>query len=154
MNNAQNIRSAEGKLGVLLPGMGAIATTYIAGIMAMRKGIGEPIGSFTQMSKIRLGKRTENRNPDIKDFVPLASTDDLVFGGWDVFTDNTYQAAVNAGVLDKTLLDQFKDDMEAIKPMKAVFDKDFIQFLDGEHIKEAATKMELADALKIGRAHV
>lgn len=147
MNNTQNIHPAEGKLGVLLPGMGAIATTYIAGIMAMRKGIGEPIGSFTQMSKIRLGKRTDGRNPSIKDFVPLASTDDLVFGGWDVFEDNTYQAALNAGVLDKTLLDQLKDEMEAIKPMKAVFDKSFIQFLDGTHVKEAATKMELAEAL-------
>lgn len=147
MNKAQNVRPAEGKLGVLLPGLGAIATTYIAGIMAMRKGIGEPIGSFTQMSKIRLGKRTEGRNPDIKDFVPLAHTNDLVFGGWDVFEDDTYQAALNAEVLDKTLLDQLKPEMEAIKPMEAVFDKSFIQFLDGENVKKAATKMDLAEAL-------
>jgi myo-inositol-1-phosphate synthase len=147
MNKAQTVRPAEGKLGVLLPGLGAIATTYIAGVMAMRKGIGEPIGSFTQMSKIRLGKRTEGRNPNIKDFVPLAHTDDLVFGGWDVFEDDTYQAALNAEVLDKTLLDQLKPEMEAIKPMEAVFDKSFIQFLDGENVKKAATKMDLAEAL-------
>ena len=147
MNNAQNVRPAEGKLGVLLPGLGAIATTYIAGIMAMRKGLGEPIGSFTQMSKIRLGKRTEGRKPMVKDFVPLASTDDLVFGGWDVFEDDTYQAALNAEVLEKTLLDDIKEEMSAIKPMKAVFDKNFIQFLDGENVKKAANKMDLAEAL-------
>ncbi len=147
MNKAQEIRPAEGKLGVLLPGLGAIATTYIAGIFAMRKGLGEPIGSFTQMSKIRLGKRTEKRNPNVKDFVPLASTDDIVFGGWDVYEDNTYEAALNAEVLEKTLLDQLKDDMEAVKPMKAVFDENFVQFLDGKNIKEASNKMELAEAL-------
>ncbi|HNY02860.1 MAG TPA: inositol-3-phosphate synthase [Bacteroidales bacterium] len=137
----------EGKLGILLPGLGAVATTMITGVYAVRKGIGLPIGSYTQMGSIRLGKRTDNRNPKIKDFVPLASLDDIVFGGWDIFEDNAYEAASNAGVIDQQLLDRLKPELSAILPMKAVFDKKFVHNLDGKNVKSAPTKMDLAEAL-------
>ncbi len=101
-----DIRPAKGKLGVLLPGMGAVATTFIAGVESIRKGYHKPIGSLTQMGTIRLGKRTDNRSPKISDFVPLASLDDIVFGGWDIFDDNAYEAAKHAGVLSKEHLEQ------------------------------------------------
>ena len=104
-----DIRPAEGRLGILTPGMGAVATTFIAGVEAVRRGLSLPIGSLTQMGTIRLGKRTDNRVPKIKDFVPLASLDDLVFGGWDIFPDNAYQAAVHAGVLEAKLLDPLRE---------------------------------------------
>src|SRR5437588_4633197 len=107
------IAPAKGKLGVLLPGMGAVATTFVAGVLAIRKGIAKPIGSLTQMGTIRLGKRTEARSPLIKDFVPLADLNDIVFGGWDIFADNCYEAARHAGVLDEKLLDQVKDELAA-----------------------------------------
>jgi myo-inositol-1-phosphate synthase len=139
--------NANGKLGVLLPGLGAIATTYIAGVIATNKGMGKPIGSFTQNNRIRLGKRTENRNPLVKDFVPLTNLDDLVFGGWDIFEDNTYEAAKNAGVLENNLLDQLRNEMEQIKPMKAVFDKDYIQLIDGPNVKKGETNWALMEAL-------
>lgn len=138
------IAEAKGKVGVLLPGMGAVATTFVAGVLAIRKGLSKPIGSLTQMGTIRLGKRTENRVPMIKDFVPLADLDQLVFGGWDIFTDNCYDAAVNAGVLDKDLLDQIKPEMEAIQPMSAVFSKDYVKNLDGENVKTGENKWDLA----------
>lgn len=138
---------ATGKLGVLLPGLGAIATTYIAGVIATNKGLGKPIGSFTQNSTIRLGKRTENREPLVADFVPLTKLDDLVFGGWDIFEDNTYEAAKNAEVLENDLLNNLKEEMEQIVPMKAVFDKSFIQLIDGPNVKTAATKWDLMEAL-------
>ncbi|WP_266206155.1 inositol-3-phosphate synthase [Pontibacter kalidii] len=141
------VKQAEGRLGVLLPGLGAVATTFIAGVEAIRKGISQPIGSLSQMGNIRLGKRTENRNPLIKDFVPLANLSDLVFGGWDVYEDNVYEAAVNAKVLEPGLLHALRPELEAIKPMKAVFDKAYARNLDGTNIKEAATKYELAEAL-------
>lgn len=141
------IEKPEGKLGVLLPGMGAVATTFIAGVLAVRKGIALPIGSFTQMGNIRLGKRTEGRNPKINDFVPLAGLDDIVFGGWDIFEDNTYEAAVKAGVLDKRLLNELETELSAIKPMKAVFDKKFVHNIDGVNVKRAVTKMDLAKEL-------
>ena len=121
---AVDIAPATGKLGILTPGMGAVSTTFIAGVIAVRKGIGKPIGSLTQMGTIRLGKRTEHRSPQIKDFVPLADLKDIVFGGWDIFEDNAYEAAVKAGVLDKTLLDQIKPELEQVKPMPGVFSKD------------------------------
>ena len=140
----EQILPAEGKLGILIPGLGAVATTFIAGVEAARKNLGEPIGSLTQMGSIRLGKRTENRFPKIKDFVPLASLNDIVFGGWDVYEDNVYEAAINAKVLDASLLNAIKPELEAIKPMKAVFDKSYIKNLDGTHVKEAATKWDLA----------
>jgi myo-inositol-1-phosphate synthase len=141
------IAPAEGKLGVLTPGMGAVTTTFIAGVEAIRRGLGRPIGSLTQMATIRLGKRTDNRTPAIKDFVPLAKLDDLVFGGWDIFEDNTYEAASKAGVLEQTLLDQLKAPMQAIKPMKAVFDPEYVRRLNGPNVKQARTKMEKAEML-------
>ena len=141
------IESQEGRLGILLPGLGAVATTLIAGVFAVRKGIAQPFGSFTQMGSIRLGKRTENRNPRIKDFVPLADLNDIVFGGWDIFKDNAYEAASKAGVLDQQQLDMLKPELSGIIPMKAVFDRKFVHNLDGTHVKKGATKMELAEAL-------
>ena len=141
------VKKAKGKLGILLPGMGAVASTLIAGVFAVRKGISQPIGSVSQMGRIRLGKRTENRNPLIKDFVPIANFDDIVFGGWDIFSDNMYKAAKNAEVLDKDLLGKIKDELKAIKPMKAVFDKKYVKNLDGKHVKKGKTKMDLAKAL-------
>lgn len=138
-----NIQPAEGKLGILIPGLGAVATTLIAGVAAVRKGIAQPIGSLTQMGTIRLGKRTENRIPKVKDFVPLADLNDVVFGGWDVYADNVYEAAMNAKVLEAGLLNSVKDELEAIVPMKAAFDKDYAKNLTGTHIK-TGTRLELA----------
>ena len=138
------IKDANGKLGILMPGLGAVATTVIAGVIAVRKGLSQPIGSLTQMGTIRLGKRTENRNPLIKDMVPLADLNDIVFGGWDLYPDNVYEAAVNAKVLDRYLLEQIKPDLEVIKPMPAVFQKEYAKRLTGEYIKPQTNKMELA----------
>jgi len=132
---SEPIKQPTGKLGSLTPGMGAVATTFMAGVLSVRKGLSEPIGSLTQMGTIRLGKRTENRNPLIKDFVPLTSLNDVVLGGWDIFEDNAYEAAVHAQVLDKNLLDELKDELEQIKPMKAVFDKVYVKRLEGTYIK-------------------
>ncbi len=131
------ISEPKGKLGVLMPGMGAVATTFIAGVIAIRKGIAKPFGSLTQMQHIRLGRRDENRNPLIKELIPLAEMNDLYFGGWDLFEDNAYQAALKAGVLEKELLNQIKDELEQIKPMKAVFNKNYVKKLDGTHVKKA-----------------
>lgn len=116
MNHKKSIQAANGKLGILIPGLGAVSTTFIAGTLAARKGAGQPIGSITQMGKIRLGKRTENRNPAINDFVPLASLNDLVFGGWDITADNAWEAAMNAGVLDKELLTNLKGSWNPYNP--------------------------------------
>ena len=135
----------KGKLGVLTPGMGAVTTTFIAGVEAIRRQLAEPIGSLTQMGTIRLGKRTDKRTPAIKDFVPLARLDDLVFGGWDLYKDNTYGAAAKAGVLDRGLLDQIKDFMQTISPMPAVFEQKFVKRLHGKHVKTGKTKMDLAE---------
>ena len=143
----QNVLPADGKLGILIPGLGAIASTLIAGVEAIKLGIAHPIGSLTQMSRIRLGKRTEDRDPLIKDFVPLAGLNDIVFGGWDIYDDNIYEAGINAGVLDTRLLDKVKADLEKIKPMSAVFDKDYVRNIDGPNVKKADTKYELALAL-------
>ncbi|NOZ34277.1 MAG: inositol-3-phosphate synthase [Chlorobi bacterium] len=147
MNSKQNIKKPEGKLGILTPGIGAVSTTFMAGVITVRKGLGQPIGSVSQMGKIRLGKRTENRNPGVKDFVPLASLDDMVFGGWDIFSENAYEAAMKAGVLEKDLLNEIKNDLSQIKPMPAVFNHDFVKNLDGENIKKEPTKMDEAKAL-------
>ena len=130
-----------------MPGIGAVATTLIAGVIAVRKGLSHPIDSLSQMGTIRLGKRTENRNPLIKDMVPLADLNDIVFGGWDLYPDNVYEAAVNAKVLDRYLLEQIKPDLEVIKPMPAVFQKEYAKRLTGEYIKPQTNKMELAEAL-------
>lgn len=140
----QNVKPAEGKLGILVPGMGAVATTFIAGVEAVKKGIAQPIGSLTQMSNIRIGKRTENRNPKINEFVPLAQLDEIVFGGWDIYEDNVYEAAMNAKVLEASLLNAIKPELEAIKPMKAVFDKSYVANLDGTNVKKGANKYDLA----------
>lgn len=143
----ENIQPADGKLGILLPGLGAVATTMIAGVIAVNKGLAQPIGALTQMGNIRLGKRTENRYPLIKDFVPLAELNHIAFGGWDVYTDNVYESAMNAKVLDAGLLNAIKPELEAIVPMKAVFDKSYVKNLDGKNIKQAATKFDLAKAV-------
>lgn len=142
------IKEPAGKLGVLTPGMGAVATTFIAGVLTIRRGLGKPIGSLTQMGTIRLGKRTDHRVPKIKDFVPLAELDDLVFGGWDIFEDNAYEAALKAGVLHKEDLDKVKDELEAIQPMPAVFDPEYVKKLRGTFVKSGKTKMDLADQLR------
>ncbi len=146
-NQAMEIKPATGKLGIVTPGMGAVATTFMAGVLAVRKGIGKPIGSLTQMGTIRLGKRTENRVPKIKDFVPLTDLNDVVFGGWDIFPDNAYESAVNAGVLEKSLLDQLRPELEAIKPWKGVFDQNYVKKLHGTYVKSAPTKYDLAQML-------
>ena len=142
------IAEPKGKLGVLIPGMGAVATTFIAGVEAIRRQLARPIGSLTQMGTIRLGKRPEKRAPAIKDFVPLAGLDDLVFGGWDLFKDNCYEAATHAGVLERTLLDQVKDFLSGIRPMPAVFQQKFVKKLHGENIKKGKTKMDLAEQVQ------
>ncbi len=146
MPGKDNVQIAppEGKLGVLIPGMGAVTTTFIAGVEALRRGLGKPIGSLTQMATIRLGKRTDGRSPKIKDFVPLANPEDLVFGGWDIFEDNAYESALNAGVLDRPLLDQLKEPLSAIKPMQAVFFPEYVKRLHGPNVKQGRSKMELA----------
>jgi len=141
------IAPAGGKLGVLIPGIGAVSTTFMAGVEAVRRGTGVPIGSLTQLATIRLGKRTDGRTPMIKDFVPLAGLDDLVFGGWDIYEDSAYEAAVKAQVLERTMLDDLKAPLSAIKPMKAVFDREYIKKINGPNVKEAATKMEKAEML-------
>src|SRR3954464_6452711 len=134
------IAPAQGKLGILLVGLGAVSTTFIAGVLAVRKGLAKPIGSLTQMGTIRLGKRTDNRTPLVRDFVPLASLDDLVFGGWDIFEDNCYEAAKTAGVLDERLRKKTGPEFEAIKPMKAVFDRQYVKRLDGPNVKTGTNK--------------
>ncbi len=140
----QKVKPAEGKLGILIPGLGAVATTFIAGVEAVKKGIAQPIGSLTQMGNIRIGKRTENRNPKINEFVSLAGLNDIVFGGWDIYEDNVFEAAINAKVLEPVLLHAIKAELEAIKPMKAVFDKSYVANLDGKNVKQAATRYDLA----------
>ena len=142
-----NIAPPEGKLGVLLPGMGAVSTTFIAGVEAVKKGNAAPIGSLTQIGHVRLGKRTEDRNPLIKELVPLTDISNLVYGGWDIYEDNCYDAAVNAGVLQSDLLDQVKAEMQAVTPMPAVFEHRYVTRIDGPNIKKGANKMELAEAL-------
>ena len=137
----------KGKLGVLLVGLGAVSTTFIAGVEAVKKGIGQPIGSLTQMGTVRLGKRTDNRVPLIKDFVPLAKLEDLVFGAWDIFEDSAYDAAMHAGVLEKDLLKQLKTPLQKIKPMKAVFDQNYVKRLSGTNVKSGKNKFELAKQL-------
>ena len=139
-----SIKDVNGKVGILLPGLGAVSTTFIAGVMAVRKGLSKPIGSLTQMNHIRLGRRDENRNPLIKELIPLTDLNDLVFGAWDLFEDNGYESAVNAGVLDKELLDQLKDELSNIVPMKAVFNRNYVKKLDGSYVKKAQNKFEFA----------
>jgi myo-inositol-1-phosphate synthase len=142
------IQPAKGKLGVMIPGMGAVATTFVAGAEAIRKGLAKPIGSLTQMGTVRLGKRTDGRSPKLKEFVPLAGLDDLVFTGWDIFEDNMYEAASNAGVLDQRLLDQLKPFLSTVTPRAAVFDHNYVKKIDGPNVKKGKTKMDLAEQLR------
>ncbi|MDH3623638.1 MAG: inositol-3-phosphate synthase [Myxococcales bacterium] len=142
------LKPATGKLGVLLPGMGAVGTTFIAGALLARNGAARPIGSLTQMDTLRLGKRTEARSPMIRDFVPIANVADLVFGGWDLFRDNAYEAAVKAEVLATDHLNAVKDELSAIKPMESVFFPEFVKRLRGENVKPSEDKMELAEAVR------
>jgi myo-inositol-1-phosphate synthase len=142
------IEPAKGKLGVMIPGMGAVATTFVAGVEAVRKGIAHPIGSLTQMGTIRLGKRTDGRSPKVKEFVPLAGLNDLVFTGWDIFEDNMYAAARNAGVLERDLLDKVKGRLSSITPLKAVFDHNYVKKIDGPNVKKGKNKLDLAEQLR------
>ncbi len=139
------IAPAEGKLGVLIPGMGAITTTLIAGVEAIKRGMSAPIGSLTQMSAIRLGKRTDNNSPKIKDFVPLTPLEDLTFGTWDIYEENAYDAALTAGVLDKSTLEKLKEPLSAIKPMPAVFDHEYVKRINGPNLKPKGSKMDHAE---------
>ena len=141
------IAPAEGKLGVLLPGMGAVATTFMAGVEAVRRGLSRPIGSLTQMGTIRLGKRTENRSPRIADFVPLARLEDVVFAGWDVYTDNAYEAARKAGVLLPEHLQALRGFLETIRPWPAVFEPAYVKKLTGDNVKKGKSKRDLAEQL-------
>ncbi|MEM9748042.1 MAG: inositol-3-phosphate synthase [Actinomycetota bacterium] len=144
---ARQIAPATGKLGVLTPGMGAVASTFIAGVLAARQGLSAPIGSLTQMAHIRLGTKDENRNPMIKDFVPLADLDDIVFGGWDPITPNALEAARTAGVLEGKDLDAISSELEGIVPMEAVFDQRWVSRLDGVRVKQIDNKWDQAMAL-------
>ncbi len=141
------IEKPKGKLGILIPGLGAVGTTFIAGVEAINRKYSLPYGSLTQMGTIRLGKRTENRVPKIKDFIPLADTRDLVYGGWDIFEENCYEAAKNAGVLTPQDLEKLKGPLKSIKPMKAVFDQKYVKRLHGTWVKKGSTKMDLAKQL-------
>jgi myo-inositol-1-phosphate synthase len=144
----KNIEKAEGKLGIMLVGLGAVSTTTIAGVLAIRRGLAKPIGSLTQMGTIRLGKRTEANSPRIKDFVPLASLDDVAFAGWDLFEDNAYEAAKTAGVLDRELLEQIRPELEAIAPLPAVFDQKYVKRLHGPNVKKGKSKKDLAEQVR------
>ncbi len=144
---AKKIAPADGKLAVLLPGLGAVSTTLIAGVHLIRKGLARPFGSVTQMQKLRLGKRSQPKFTPVKELVPLSDLSDLVFGGWDIFTDNAYEAAVKAGVLSAEMLSAVRPELEAVKPMPAVFERAWVKNLDGPNVKKGATKMDLAEAL-------
>ncbi|MEP7326659.1 MAG: inositol-3-phosphate synthase, partial [Gemmatimonadota bacterium] len=147
--NARQIAPAQGKLGVLCVGLGAVATTFIAGVENIRRGAARPIGSITQMGTIRLGKRSEKRTPLIRDFVPLAALEDLVFGAWDPIPDDAYTAALRAGVLDKhEHVEPISAFLKAIKPMPAVFDQNYVKRLEGKNVKPGSSKRELAEALR------
>jgi myo-inositol-1-phosphate synthase len=141
------IAPASGKLGILLVGLGAVSTTFVAGVEAIKRGLAKPIGSLTQMGTIRLGKRTDNNIPRIKDFVPLADLNDIVFGAWDIFHDNAFEAAMNAGVLEKDLLNQVSEQMTSLKPMAAVFEQSYVKRITGENVKTGKNKMDLAEQL-------
>lgn len=141
------IAPAEGKLGILLVGLGAVSTTLVAGVEAVKRGISQPVGSLTQLGTIRLGKRTDNRSPLIKDFVPLASLDDVVFGAWDIFSDSAYDAAMNAGVLEKDLVNHLSEPLSSLKPMPAVFEQNYVKRISGDNVKTGKNKMDLAEQL-------
>lgn len=144
-----SINSPEGRLGVLMPGMGAVATTFVGGVFAVRRGLGKPVGSLSQLGSLSLNRSTNEPAAAIRSAVPLARLDDLVFGGWDIFEDDMYKAAVTAGVLDHQVLDRIRPELEAIRPMPAVFDRRFVERLDGGHVKSGRTYMDLADQLRM-----
>jgi myo-inositol-1-phosphate synthase len=148
MNRPTSIPRAEGKLAVLLPGLGAVATTTIAGVLLSRRGLARPIGSLTQLGTVRLGRRTDSRAPAIKSFLPLASLEDLEFGAWDVFEDSAYESAKHAAVLEPRHLDAVRDELEAIRPMKAAFYPGWVKRLHGTHVKSAPTKADMVEALR------
>jgi myo-inositol-1-phosphate synthase len=147
-HSGSEIQPAKGKLGVMIPGMGAVATTFVAGVEAVRQGIAKPFGSLTQMGTIRLGKRTDGRSPKIKEFLPLAGLDDLVFTGWDIFEDDMFTAASKAGVLERELLDKVKPLLKSIKPQKAVFDHNYVKMIDGPNVKKGKNKMDLVEQVR------
>ena len=147
-NKPLKIAPAQGKLAILTPGMGAVATTFYAGVEAVKRGIAKPIGSYTQMGQLRLGKRTENRWKKVNELVPLAALDQIVFGGWDIFPETAYEAARHAQVLEKDLVEQLKEPLSKIKPMPAVFDREFIKRIDGPNVKKGKNKMDLAEQLR------
>ncbi len=145
----QEIRSADGRLGVLVVGLGgAVATTFVVGTLSARKGLSKPIGSITQLATIRLGKRNENRFPKIKEVVPLAGMDDLVFGGWDIFPDDVYEAALHADMLEHKDLEPVREELQRIRPMKAAFDPEWVKRLHGTHVKHADSRWELTEQLR------
>ena len=143
-----SIRPAAGKLGILTPGLGAVATTFIAGVESIRRGRSKPIGSLTQMATIRLGKRSDKRAPLIRDFVPLARLEDIVFGAWDPIPDDAYTSAKKAGVLEERDVEPLKDFLSAIKPMPAVFDQHYVTRIHGTNVKQGKTKRDLAEQLR------
>jgi myo-inositol-1-phosphate synthase len=145
---AIHIAPPRGKLGVMLVGLGAVSTTLIAGVHAIRKGLAQPIGSLTQLGTIRLGKRTEHRSPPIREFVPLAQLDDLVFTAWDIFEENAYESARTAGVIETPLLEQLRPELEAIRPLPAVFDRRYVKRLDGPNVKRGSSKRDLVEQLR------
>jgi len=142
-----NIQPATGKLGILLPGMGAVASTFVAGVFSARRGLAKPIGSLTQMGRIRIGKRTDNKNPLIKEYLPIASLESIEFGGWDIFPDSMYEAAVKAGVLTPQDIEPIKEELHSVKPMKAVFSEKYIKNITGPNVK-TGTLWEKAQALR------
>ncbi len=148
MKRPENIKKPEGKLAVLLPGLGAVSTTLIAGVLLARKGLAAPVGSLTQTGTIRLGKRTDNRTPRIKDFAPLASLDDVVFGSWDLFPDNALEAATHAEVLESKHIDPIKDELAQIKPMSAAFYPEYVKRLNGTHVKTGSSKADIVEQLR------
>ncbi len=148
MSDTPQIQDASGRLGVLLPGFGAVATTFVAGVEAVRRGLSRPLGSLTQLNTIRLGKRTASRVPKIRDFLPLVPLEDLTFGAWDPIPDDGYQSALKAGVLNAWHLEPLRDFLEGIRPMSAVFDREYVRRLAGTNVKQGANKMELAIALR------
>jgi myo-inositol-1-phosphate synthase len=148
MQRPEKIKKPEGKLAILLPGLGAVSTTLIAGVLLARRGLASPVGSLTQTGTLRLGKRTDNRTPRIKDFAPLAALDDIVFGSWDLFPDNALESAVHAQVLDSKHVDPIKDELAAIKPMTAAFYPEYVKRLHGTHVKTGATKADIVEQLR------
>ncbi|MFL5276460.1 MAG: inositol-3-phosphate synthase [Myxococcales bacterium] len=148
MKQGATIHPTDGKLAVLMPGMGAVATTMIAGVLLVRRGLAKPVGSLTQLGTIRLGKRTENRVPPVKEFLPLAGLDELEFGGWDIFPDNAYETAAHAEVLEARHLDPIRDELRAIAPMPGVFLPEYVKRLHGTHVKPRASKADLVESVR------